>query len=180
MYMNCCGSSHATSATILFLYQMKRKLYLFFTLSLLSGYALAQKTIVEDLNSSKWGQGEVKVMQDETIQGKIAIRHESSSVDNGEDSQIKSSSTPIKGGGYKIQIFMGNNQQQSKREAESKQAQIKSAYPDLQSSLTFNSPFWRLRVTNIATKDDAQMILDALKKEFPSFGKEMYIVSPSR
>lgn len=158
---------------------MKRILYLFFALSLLSSYALAQKTIVEDLNTSKWGQGEVKVMQDETIQGKIAIRREAS-VENTEDSRIKSSSTPVKGGGYKIQVFMGNNQQQSKREAESKQSQIKAAYPDLQTSLTFNSPFWRLRVINIATKDDAQMILDALKKDFPAFGKEMYIVSPSR
>ncbi|MDR1707352.1 MAG: SPOR domain-containing protein [Prevotella sp.] len=157
---------------------MKKGLCLFFTFCLFATYTYAQKTIVEDINTAKWGQGDVKVMQDETIQNRIAIRYDNSE-DSIEDVQIRSSS-PIKGGGYKIQIFMGNDQQQSKREAESKQAQIKNAYPELQTSIAFNSPFWRLRVINIATKEDAQLILTELKKQFPSFGKEMYIIPPNR
>jgi hypothetical protein len=158
---------------------MKKGLYLFFTFCLFTGYAFTQKTIVEDINTPKRGQGDVKVMQDEAIRNRIAIRYDNSADSIG-DGQIRSSSTPIKGGGYIIQVFMGNDQQQSKREAESKQAQIKNAYPELQTSIAFNSPFWRLRVINIATKEDAQLILTELKKQFPSFGKEMYVVPPNR
>ena len=158
---------------------MKKGLYLLFILCLFASYTFAQKTIVEDINTNKAGQGDVKVMQDETIQNSIAIRYDNSG-DSIVEGQIRSSSTPIKGGGYKIQVFMGNNQQQSKREAESKQAQIKNIYPELQMSIAFNSPFWRLRVTNIATKEDAQLILTELKKQFPAFGREMYIIPPNR
>jgi hypothetical protein len=159
---------------------MKKGLYLFFTFCFFAGYTFAQKTIVEDINTAKWGQGDVKVMQDETVRDRIAIRYDTpaDSVESG--GQIRSSSVPVRGGGYKIQVFMGNNQQQSKREAESKQAQIRNAYPELQTSIEFNSPFWRLRVINIATKGDAQLILTELKKQFPSFGKEMYVVPPNR
>lgn len=158
---------------------MKKGLYLFFAFCLFATYISAQKTIVEDINTAKWGQGDVKVMQDEAIQNRVAIRYDSSE-DSIEDAQVRSSSTPIKGGGYKIQVFMGNDQQQSKREAESKQAQIRSVYPELQTSIAFNSPFWRLRVINIATREDAQQILTELKKQFPSFGKEMYVIPPNR
>jgi hypothetical protein len=158
---------------------MKKGLYII--CFLLTGYVAAQdgKTIVEDLNTSRPGQGNVKVMQDETIQDRIAIRYDNSE-DSVEGGQIRSSPTPIRGGGFKIQIFMGNNQQQSRREAESKQAQINAVYPGLQTTRTFNSPFWILRVVNIATREDAEMILTELRKQFPSFGKEMYIVPPNR
>lgn len=161
---------------------MKRGLYLFMMFCLFSVCISAQngeRTIVEDLNVSKWGQGDVKVMQDEAIQNKVAVYHDGT-IEEPEGGWMKSSSTPIKGGGYKIQIFMGNNQQQSKREAESKQAQISSLYPDLHLVKNFKSPFWTLRVTNIATKEQAEEILKELKKQFPSFGKEMYVVAPNR
>lgn len=161
---------------------MKKGLCIFVVCCLFTGYLAAQdgRTIVEDLNTSKWGQGDVKVMQDETIQNLIAIRYDNLGDSLEEGGLIRSSPTPIKGGGYKIQVFMGNNQQQSRREAESKQSQIKAVYPDLHTTKTFNSPFWILRVVNIATKEDAQLILTELKKQFPSFGKEMYIVPPNR
>lgn len=159
---------------------MKKGLYLFFAFCLFTSYISAQKTIVEDINTAKWGQGDVKVMQDETIQNRIAIRYDNTEDSVAESGQIRSSATPIKGGGYKIQVFMGNNQQQSRREAESKEAQIKNIYPELHTTKIFNSPFWILRVINIATKEEAQSILIELKKQFPSFGKEMYIIPPNR
>jgi len=40
----------------------------------------------------------------------------------------------------------------------------------------FDSPFWRLRVGNFATREEAEEVMEELKKTFPSFGKEMYIV----
>lgn len=163
---------------------MKKSFYIFLLLGLISICSFSQdgqKTIVDELNSSKWGQGNVKVMQDDVIQGKVAVRSTApvSSVDNTGSSA--SSNTDVAPGArvreYRIQVFMGNNQQQSKREAESKQAQIKNAYPEMRTSVSFQSPFWRLRVGSFRTREEAETMLQDMRKTFPSFGKEMTVVS---
>ena len=78
--------------------------------------------------------------------------------------------------GFKIQAFSGNNQRTSKNEANTKQRLIDEAFPEYETVVTFESPFWRLRVGNFRTRDEATHVLNEMKKTFPSFGKEMYIV----
>lgn len=160
---------------------MKKSLYIFLILATVSVCAFAQndkKGIIDEINSSKWGQGDVKVMQDDILQGKLAI-HNAEAVDNVDDSEMQIGNAPAgtRVREYKIQVFMGNNQQQSKREAESKQAQIRKVYPEMRTSVSFQSPFWRLRVGNFRTKEEAQEALQDMKKSFPSFGREMTVVS---
>ena len=154
---------------------MKKGLYIIGLLVCFSSLQLsAQKTIVEDLNTSKWGQGKVTVMQDEVLEKKLAIRGDGNSTTSSDPADMGD----YKGRGYKIQAFMGNNQQQSKNEAESKQAQIKRIYPDIRTELKFHSPFWKLWVGNFKTKEDADLMLQDMKKTFPSFGREMTIIHP--
>jgi len=162
---------------------MKKSFYIFLLLGLISIYASAQdsqKTIIDELNSSKWGQGDVMVMQDDALQGKLAVRVAGPTVSAG-DHGATSSNINVPPGTkvreYKIQVFMGNNQQQSKREAESKQAQIRGAYPELRTAVSFQSPFWRLRVGSFRTKEDAEAMMQDMRKTFPAFGREMTVVS---
>lgn len=160
---------------------MKKSLYIFLILVTFSVCAFAQndkRAIIDEINSSKWGQGNVKVMQDDILQGKLAI-HNADAVDTVDDSDMQIGNVPAgtRVREYKIQVFMGNNQQQSKREAESKQAQIRKVYPDMRTSVSFQSPFWRLRVGSFRTKEEAQDALQDMKKSFPSFGREMTVVS---
>jgi hypothetical protein len=164
---------------------MKKSYYIFFLFGLITVCTAAQsnqKTIIDDLNSSKWGQGEVKVMQDDVLQGKLAIYHATvtDSIGGGSaDSNVSFANVApgTKVREYRIQVFMGNNQQKSKREAEAKQAQIKKVYPDMRTSVSFQSPFWRLRVGSFRTKEEAQATLLDMRKSFPSFGREMTVVS---
>ncbi|NDV97267.1 SPOR domain-containing protein [Dysgonomonas sp. 521] len=163
---------------------MKKSFYIFFFFALISACAFGQndqKSIVDELNSSRWGQGNVKVMQDDLLRGKLAVSSTDPLDSVGKSTTHTSANTNVPAGTkvreYKIQVFMGNNQQQSKREAESKQAQIKSAYPELKTSVSFQSPFWRLRVGNFRTKEEAQAMMQDMKRTFPSFGREMTIVS---
>jgi hypothetical protein len=79
--------------------------------------------------------------------------------------------------GYKIQAFAGNNQRTSKNEAYRKQAMINQAFPELETVVIFDSPFWRVRVGNFKSRDEAAAVLRELRNAFPSFGKEMYIVT---
>lgn len=158
---------------------MKKSLYIFLVLCLFSGFALAQddnKTIIDELNSSKWGQGNIKVMQDEAVQNVLGIRQtaviDTTKILGG----IDPAANFTKVRGFKIQVFSGNNQQRSKREAESKQAQVRSAFPELETTVSFQSPFWRLRVGNFTNKAHADEVLRDMKKTFPAFGREMYVV----
>lgn len=157
----------------------QKKLYIFFSLFILSLTMLGQhntvfrgtRSIVEDINSKKVGQGSVRVMQDETIDASLAqfiINSDTSSVIRLSDDRIN---------GYKIQVFSGNNQNKSRSEAENKQRLVRQAFPEHQAVVTFDPPTWRLRVGNFLTRAEAEEVLVRMKEEFPSFGKEMYVVS---
>ena len=153
---------------------MKKYIFTFLFLVLVTGYSFAQNVqgdIVRDLNTSKYGQGNVKVFQDETIQSIVAIRSDSILKD---DTDLPTNY--VKAKGFKIQVFSGNNQSKSKNEAFSKKAQVENAFPEMETVVTFNSPFWRLRVGNFQTREEAQEVLKEMKRKFPSF-KEMYIVA---
>lgn len=78
--------------------------------------------------------------------------------------------------GFRTQVFSGNDQRLSKKEAFDKEQEIKELYPDLVTYVTYKAPFWKLRVGDFRTHEEAYAVLRQLKEAFPSFGKEMYIV----
>ena len=147
-------------------------------------YAQQKANIVADLNSTKVGQGSVRVYEDESIEGLIGNRILTSipsTVSNSNGTSISSpSSTKATAfreiAGYKIQVFSGNDQRRSRREGEYRRSQIESAYPDMETNLTFNPPVWRLRVGNFRTYEEAFQTMTEMKSKFPAFGKEMQIV----
>lgn len=153
---------------------MRRTLQVFLMLFLFSTFAIAQqstKTIIEDINTKKVGQGSVRIMQDETIDARLAqyvINTDTANV-------IRLSNERVNG--FKIQVFSGNNQNRSRNEAERKQSLIRSEFPQHQAETTFVSPTWRLRVGNFLTRSEAEEVMVEMKRTFPQFGKEMYVVS---
>lgn len=156
---------------------MNKSLLVFLLVVFSSQILCAQKKqspIVMELNTAKSGQGNVKVYQDEAIQDVVALRADSMSYDGGKD--ISSATEYVKVRGFKIQVFSGNNQSRSKNEAFSKKVQVEEAFPELETDVTFNSPFWRLRVGNFVSKEEAQAVLAEMKRKLPSF-REMYVVS---
>lgn len=125
------------------------------------------KTIIDDINTKKYGQGNVRLLQDETISnslGKYNISLDTADVVRLSDEKVN---------GFKIQVYSG----QSRAEAESKQAQVRAEFKKHQAEVSYNSPSWRLRVGNFITRADAEAVLVEMKEAFPSFGKEMYVVS---
>lgn len=146
---------------------------LLFLLSVTSIMAQAQrKDILNDLVEHKVGQGRVMVFEDNMIKDVLGRNMSPSrtvySKDDGEQY--------VKMRGFKIQAFSGNNQRTSKNEATSKQQLINQAYPEHETVVTFDSPFWRLRVGNFKSREEANEVLKQMKESFPSFGKEMYVV----
>lgn len=147
------------------------------SLMLSIGGVYAQSTqkneILKELNSTTSGGGRVAVYEDESIQHVLGRpmappRTVYTSADG--------ATQFYRMRGYKVQAFSGNNQRTSKDEAHRKQGQIKASFPELETVVLFESPFWRLRVGNFATREAAEEAMQDLRNAFPSFGKEMYIV----
>lgn len=156
---------------------MHKIIYTLILLFILISETVAQSSvdnIIDDLNMPKVGQGSVKVMQDESIKKLLASPRSLSTDSLGNIDWASTDYVRIRG--YKIQVFSGNNQTKSKQEAEYKQRQVKEAFPWLETTVTFNAPVWRLRVGNFLTFSEAESTLEKMKSQFPSFGKEMYVV----
>lgn len=158
---------------------MKFHSYLAALILLCSATAAGQTkpSIVDELNAPKSGQGTIKIHIDNNVKEMLGSPAASSRSGNENDTvQTKTSGTLVKTSGFKIQVFSGNDQRKSKNEAYSKQSQIKSLFPEIDTVVWFHSPFWRLRVGNFKTQGEAAQAMVELRKAFPAFGKEMYVV----
>lgn len=130
------------------------------------------KSILDELNSSRTGEGKVIIYQDEAIKGVVGKEYEV------QRSVYVSSSGEryVKMRGFKIHVFSGNDQRRAKNEAYYKQRLINSAFPEQETVVLFNAPFWRLRAGNFKTREAAEEVLEEMRSAFSAFGREMYIV----
>jgi len=78
--------------------------------------------------------------------------------------------------GFRVQVFSSNNHQTARSEAFRIKALVEEQFPDRGVYETFNSPFWRVRVGDFRTREEAQELLAELRRTFPAFGREMYVV----
>lgn len=129
-----------------------------------------EESIVDKINRSEPGKGKVKIIQDNSITERLGRPGKNVVVNK------KTSVKVIEMSGWRIQVFSGNNQRVSKNEAFMKEADIKSVFPDMSTYVTYTAPFWRLKVGDFQTFQDARNILLELRRSFPSYGREMSVV----
>ncbi len=156
------------TATKFFLY-----VFLFFACVNLSAQSQNQRNeILDELRRYVPRQGRVNVFEDESIKEILgrSMAPPRTVYSAGDGAHY------VKMRGYRIQAFSGNNQRTSRNEAYSKQQIVSNSFPQYETVVMFDSPFWRLRVGNFKTREEADAVLGEMKKAFPSFGKEMYIV----
>ena len=129
----------------------------------------ASRNILLDLSSVKAGQGVIRIHQSDAIRSLVKVRKSS---DSGLlDAGALYTTMP----GYKVQVYSGNDRE-SRGIANSRSAQVKKLYPDLESVILYSAPFWKVQVGNFVTREEAQEVLDRIKKSFPAFGKQSFIV----
>jgi len=66
--------------------------------------------------------------------------------------------------GYRILVINSND----RKKVFDAKAQIYQLYPDLKPYLIYQAPFYKLKVGNFKTKDEAQEYLEALARDFPT------------
>ena len=122
--------------------------------------------IVSHLNNNTKGQVTV-IAPDQLIE---RLKPENGDPNNGVPKKAASSNV-----GYRIQAFSGNSAT-AKREAQVRERNIISRFPQMRPYIGYKAPSWRLRVGDFRTRDEAEEMLKQLKKAFPAYSRELTIV----
>lgn len=144
------------------------------TLSALTSYAQSPATtsepdsidIVRELNST----GRINITQPDGIQ----LRD--TPTDNDENADNSGVSRPRSGTGYRVEVFADNNVRTAKSRATAKQRNIKARLPQYRVYLTFQSPYWRVRVGDFRTRGEAEGAMAEIRRLFPSYSSDLRIV----
>ncbi|MDR1103201.1 MAG: SPOR domain-containing protein [Tannerella sp.] len=150
---------------------MKPQHFLLLLLFLCQGGGLqAQTSIFDALTRPERGKGAVTILQPPAIRALV-------------DSHLAGLKTESDGGrdymtapGYTIQVFTGNSQRRSKDEAFSKKDQINRIYSEASIYVDYTAPFWRLRVGDFLTYEEALCMMYKLTGSFPTFRNEIKII----
>lgn len=84
------------------------------------------------------------------------------------------------GPGYRVQVFSSNDYRTAKGNATQIENQLRSAFPEYQVYMTYNSPFWKVRIGDFKSAEDAQKLRSQIIKTFPQYRKDCYTVRESR
>ena len=122
-------------------------------------------TIVQSLERNLDG-ARVVLHQDSALDARLSRNFGTTKVDK--DGNIATQ-------GYRIQLF-SDNKRTSRDEVELRSDAVAEAYPDMHIYVSYLSPFWRLRVGDYRTYEEANKQLQTLKKRFPRYAVEMRIV----
>lgn len=138
---------------------MKYLLSFAFCLSVLSGFA--QRNIIESLQTKRAGEGTVTIHQDAHITSLIGVRYVKSAMPA---HNTQSSTKTLKGKGFRIQIYAGNNSRQARNEASAMAAKAKEDFPNLPVYTYFQPPRWLCRIGDFKSMEEAYAIMRKLKE----------------
>lgn len=121
--------------------------------------------IFKDLAKTQPGYGTVKLQQNPKVN--LLVNRK---IKEGDSKKY------ITFAGYRIQVYMDNNQKKSKDEAYAREKKLKDKFPDLTTYISFSSPFWKLRVGDYRTHADALVMAKKLRESYPELSSEILIV----
>lgn len=130
-----------------------------------------QSTIADFIRQDSASQ--VTITQPEELNKRLMHHEPGNVVESGE---LKRGGAMTKLVGYRIQVFMDNNQRTAKSEAQIKERNIISRFPQIGTYLSYTPPYWRLRVGDFRTREEAVDMMSQIKKEFPGYAREIIIV----
>ena len=91
-----------------------------------------------------------------------------------EAQQVRGNETTMRG--FRVQLFSSNNARTAREAAFKVEKTIREKLPHMAVYVTYTSPFWRERVGNCPTHDDAQRLRQYLIEQLPQLSTETYIV----
>ena len=87
---------------------------------------------------------------------------------------------PYTGPGYRVQVFSSNDFKTAKSESAEIERQLRSTFPEQGVYRIFASPFWKVRVGDFRSLEEARSFRSELIKSFPGLSREAYTVRESK
>lgn len=78
--------------------------------------------------------------------------------------------------GFRVQLFSSNTAKIAKERAFAIEKRVLQKHPDLTIYVSYNAPFWKVRVGDCTTYNAATKLRQYLVNEFPDLQTEIYIV----
>lgn len=78
--------------------------------------------------------------------------------------------------GYRIQVFDDNNPRTARSEAENANRRVCASFPALRSYMSFNSPYWRVKVGDFRTRGEAEAAMAEIRAALPSLSPYLRVV----
>jgi len=134
------------------------------------GSLIAQSSIFDELAVQEPGKGTVTIRQSAAIRSLVGKQSGDVKIETDGDKSY------LVMPGYRIQVFSGNNQRASMDEASNKKKQVENQFNDVSAYVDFTAPFWRLRVGDYLSYEEAFSMMSKINEAFPAFKKEIQIV----
>lgn len=131
-----------------------------------------EPTIVDHLNA----EGVVTVIQPDGLNARLARVVSVEAEENVAEDEQSLAAVPKVKAGYRVQVFDDNNVRTAKQDAQSRKQMIESRFPLLNVYVSFNSPYWRVKVGDFATRSEAEAAMAEIRQAFPSMAKSLRIV----
>ncbi len=78
--------------------------------------------------------------------------------------------------GYRVQMFRGNQQGESKNRAREIQGMVLNKFPELEVDVFYQPPFWRVQIGRFRMRNEAMKVQRVLKEEFREMESSISIV----
>lgn len=127
-------------------------------------------SIVSEINAS----GNIRVEQPEALAALLKKRTESGIGE--EEAQQHDNRATNSRSGYRIQVFDDNNPRTAAAQAKARGRQMEAAFPQYKTYVSFNSPYWRVKVGDFRTRGEAEAAMADLREAFPQLGAYLRIV----
>lgn len=123
----------------------------------------ASKTIFESLAIPDSTSGaQVILHQDVRIETVFANR------------KVQSSNSTMVG--YRVQVFSSNLQRTAKTEAYKIEQELSDAFPEYNVYVSYSAPFWKVRIGDFRTMQEAQALRTEISKQFLTLRNYTYTV----
>ncbi len=78
--------------------------------------------------------------------------------------------------GFRVQVFSSNQQRTAREQAIRIKQEIESVFPDFPVYIVYQSPFWKVRIGNFKTSEEAQLLRTEIIKKYPKKQGDVYVV----
>jgi hypothetical protein len=106
----------------------------------------------------------------------VALVYQDSLMQQALERQHEGNNTEVSRRGFRVQLFSSNNVRTARNAAFQVEKTVREKLPHLAVYVTYTSPFWKVRVGNCATNDDAQRLRQYIIEQLPQFQAETYVV----